>query len=130
MRDTRGLFHRTTLVANDRVLTRGTTTVHINAGPRYIPNATPARLTTVAPHAFPQRAILPRAGAAMYARPWIRAAAAGRAPAGGDLQPPAAIGGGHVAGRDFPMRGSAAQTPRIYNPPRPVAPNGTRERRI
>ena len=42
MRDTRGMFHRTTNVANDRVLTRGNATVHINAGPRYIPNAMPA----------------------------------------------------------------------------------------
>ncbi len=41
MRDTKGMFRRTTNVANDRVLTRGQATVHINAGPRYIPNAMP-----------------------------------------------------------------------------------------
>jgi hypothetical protein len=71
------MFHRTTNIANDRVLTRGATTVHINAGPRYIPNATPTRLRAVAPQAFPQRAILPRPGANMSARPWIRAASTG-----------------------------------------------------
>jgi hypothetical protein len=81
-RDTRGMFHRTTMVTNDRVLTRGPTTVHINAGPRHIPGALPARLNTVAPHAFPQRAILPHRGVTMSARPWIRAAATGGTPAG------------------------------------------------
>ena len=68
-RDARGMFHRTTLVTNDRVLTRGGTTVHINAGPRHVNSAVPVRLTAVAPQAFPQRAILPHRGATMSARP-------------------------------------------------------------
>ena len=42
MRDMKGMFRRTTNVANDRVLWRGKASVHINAGPRYIPNATRA----------------------------------------------------------------------------------------
>src|SRR5436190_7223778 len=80
-RDERGMFHRTTLVTNDRVLTRGGATVHINAGPRHVNSAVPVRLTAVAPQAFPQRAILPRQGATMSARPWIRAATGGGGPA-------------------------------------------------
>ena len=44
---------------------------------RVHPGATVARLKTVAPHTLPQRAILPRPGASMSARPWIRAAAGG-----------------------------------------------------
>ena len=146
MRDTKGMFHRTTNVANDRVLTRGATTVHINAGPRYIPNATPARLKAVAPHAFPQRAILPRPGANMSARPWIRAASTaimpatrsapiggrgpigggtpigGAAPIGGDAR----MGAGHAYDRNFPGHASSSppsSPPRIYNPPRPLGPS-------
>jgi len=125
MRDTKGLFRRTTNVANDRVLTRGNASVHINAGPRYIPNATPARLKAVAPHAFPQRAILPRPGANMSARPWIRAARGAVAP-GHDSFPIAGTGAGggaapHALGRKAPGPGRAPTTPssplHTYNPP-------------
>jgi hypothetical protein len=108
------------------VLTRGNTTVHINAGPTYIPRATPAKLTTVAPRAFPQRAIYPHAGASMSDRPWIRAAGAGEAPAAGGLG--AGRGVAPVAGRGFSTRVSPARAsnstsppPRIYNPPRTFA---------
>src|SRR4029078_9457611 len=47
-RDTSGMFRRTTLVTNDRVLTRGATTVHINAGTRHVNTAMPVRLASVA----------------------------------------------------------------------------------
>ncbi len=147
------MFHRTTNVANDRVLTRGATTVHINAGPRYIPNATPSRLKAVAPHAFPQRAILPRPGANMSARPWIRAASTGIMPAtrGAPMGAGASIGGhapmgggaslgggapsgggarmgaGHASGRNFPGHASSAPPSAppspIYNPPRAFPPS-------
>ena len=122
-RDTRGMFHRTTMVTNDRVLTRGPTTVHINAGPRHIPGALPARLNTVAPHAFPQRAILPHRGATMSERPWIRAAATGGTPAGngGGRGIGAPVGAGNGRTWHAPPPSSAPAT-RIYNPPRPVAP--------
>ena len=137
MRDTRGMFHRTTLVTNDRVLTRGNTTVHINAGPRHVNSTLPARLTSVAPQAFPQRAILPQRGATMSARPWIRAATAGGAPASGGGGPAPAVGAAHTFGRAPmpinagrapariapPSPSSAYAAPRIYNPPRPVAPS-------
>ena len=127
MNEMRGLFRRTTIVANDRVLTRGNTTVHINAGPTYIPRATPARLQTVAPRAFPQRAIYPHPGATMSDRPWIRAAGVGEDGliAGGAS---AHRGVGPVASRGFSTRVSnstsrtiASPPPRIYNPPRTFA---------
>jgi translation initiation factor IF-2 len=135
MRDMRDMFRRTANVANDRVLTRGNASVHINAGPRYVPGATVARLNTIAPHTFPQRAILPRPGANMSARPWIRAATGGGAPAGGGAATAtggarigggAAMGGGHTFGRSFPGHPSAAPAsgPHVYNPPRPTAPTG------
>jgi hypothetical protein len=120
MQEMRGLFRRTNIVANDRVLTRGNTMVHINAGPKYIPHATPVRLNTVAPQAFPQRAILPRPGTGMSQRPWIRAA--------DNAVPSPGAGGqgagrvvGHVAGRGFPTRISSSPPPQIYNPPRAFA---------
>jgi len=124
MRDMKGMFRRTTNVANDRVLWRGRASVHINAGPRYIPNAIPARLKAVAPHAFPQRAILPRPGANMSARPWIRAARGATAPGhGGFAIGGAGAGGGaapRVLGRNTPGPGRAPTPPsphHIYSPP-------------
>jgi hypothetical protein len=140
-RDTRGMFHRTTLVTNDRVLTRGGTMVHINAGPRHVNSAVPVRLTAVAPQAFPQRAILPQRGATMSARPWIRAATGGGSPgnSGGANRPPGAgalvdPSAGRAAGRTpafgrAPARIAPASpyssyaSPHVYNPPRPVAPS-------
>jgi hypothetical protein len=114
------MFRRTTTVANDRVLTRGNATVHINAGPRYIPNATPTRLKTLAPHTFPQRTILPRPGAKMGARPWIRAARAAATPdrGAGPLGGGAAGGGGRVSGGAFAGHGAARPSlpPHVYNP--------------
>jgi hypothetical protein len=129
MREMRGMFHRTTLVANDRVLTRGAATVHINAGPRYVPNATPQRLMAVAPQAFPQRRILPQRGVNMADRPWIRAASigGGAVPAAGGAGLRGGAGGGGLgAGRPVehgpPGRApSASPAPRIYNPPRAFA---------
>jgi hypothetical protein len=143
IRDMKGMFRRTSNVANDRVLTRGNASVHINAGPRYIPGATVARLKTVAPQTFPQRAILPRTGANMSARPWIRAATGGGGAApsrgGGSVATGGArigggpgmgggpsMGSGHAFGRSFPGHPSAAPAsgPHIYNPPRPTAAAG------
>ena len=49
-----GLFARTTVVANDRLLTRGSYTVHVNAGPVRGATMAPVRLATVAPRALPQ----------------------------------------------------------------------------
>jgi hypothetical protein len=137
-RDTRGMFHRTTLVTNDRVLTRGGTTVHINAGPRHVTAAAPVKLASVAPQAFPQRAIYPRQGVSMSSRPWIRAASTDESPIGnarasrGAAPNMGGTGAGHLFGR-VPARTapSAAHAPsasyapplRLYNPPRPVAPS-------
>jgi hypothetical protein len=125
MRDMPGMFHRTTLVTNDRVLTRGQTTVHINAGPRFVPNATPHKLMAVAPQAFPQRAVLPQRGVNMADRPWIRAASSGPVPAtaGAGIRGGAGFGAGHGPGMRTPARAPAAATPqpRIYNPPRTFA---------
>jgi hypothetical protein len=139
--DARGMFRRTTLVTNDRVLNHRGTTVHINAGPRHVTNAVPVRLTAVAPQAFPQRAILPHRGATMSARPWIRAATGGGGPANnGGAGRPAGAGGlvdpspGRAAGRTPalgrtpariapPTPYSSYASPHLYNPPRPVAPS-------
>ncbi|HVT71446.1 MAG TPA: DUF6600 domain-containing protein, partial [Trebonia sp.] len=70
-----GLFARTTVVSNDRLLSHGRWNVHVNAGPsRGIPNrAVP--LSTVAPRVFPHVAIYPHAGMALSERPWTRMAA-------------------------------------------------------
>jgi len=111
-------------VTNDRVLTRGFTTVHINAGPRYVPGAAPRKLMAVAPQAFPQRAILPQRGVNMAERPWIRAASGDvvrPAGAGGEIRGRAGIGVGQTLGRGAPARVSAPTPPRIYNPPRAFA---------
>jgi len=125
-RDMRGMFHRTTLVANDRVLARGGATVHINAGPRYVPNAAPARLMAVAPQAFPQRRILPQRGVNIGERPWIRAATGGGMAAAAAGGGPAVRGGAgfgvRTLGRATPAHAAApTPPPRIYNPPRAFA---------
>src|SRR4029077_10313307 len=55
-----GLFGRTTVVANDRLLTKGPYTVHVNAGPVRGATTAPVRLATIAPRALPPAAIPPR----------------------------------------------------------------------
>jgi hypothetical protein len=70
------LFARTTVVANDRLLTRGQWTVHVNAGPTRGMNAVPVRMATAAPHALPRVAVYPHAGVPLSARPWTQAGVA------------------------------------------------------
>jgi uncharacterized protein DUF6600 len=65
------LFARTSVVANDRLLTRGSWAVHVNAGPTR-GYAAPVRLAGVAPHALPRVTVYPRQGIAIAARPWAR----------------------------------------------------------
>jgi hypothetical protein len=69
-----GIFNRTSVVATDRLLSRGPYTVHVNAGPVRIATMAPSRLATVAPRALPRLAILPRPGTSVGSRPWIRPA--------------------------------------------------------
>ena len=57
-----GVFRRTTVVANDRLLTHGNYAVHVNAGPVRLGPVPPVRLATVAPRALPRATILPRPG--------------------------------------------------------------------
>jgi hypothetical protein len=71
-----GLFARTSVVASDRLLTRGPYTVHVNAGPVHGAGGTPVRLAAVAPHALPRLAIYPRTGTSVGERPWIQAMSA------------------------------------------------------
>ena len=71
-----GLFGRTSVVANDRLLTRGLYAVHVNAGPVHGTAATPVRLASVAPHALPRVAIYPRTGVSIGERPWVQAMSA------------------------------------------------------
>ena len=55
------IFGRTSVLASNRVVSRGTWRTRINAGPVHVVRATPVRLTIVSPHAGPRYAIAPRA---------------------------------------------------------------------
>jgi len=97
------LFAHTTVVANDRLLTRGQWNVHVNAGPTRGMSATPVHLSTAAPRALPHVAIYPHAGVALSARPWTnarvgnqRSTGQGWSGSGSALHPLGAYGqGGH-----------------------------------
>jgi hypothetical protein len=71
------MFARTTVVANDRLLSHGQWTVHVNAGPTRGVVGTPVRLATAAPHVLPHVAVYPHAGVSLNARPWTQAGAGG-----------------------------------------------------
>ncbi len=66
------LFAHTTVVSSDRLLTHGGYRVHINAGPVRAAYAPEVPLSRVAPSALPRRAVYPRPGMPVYARPWVR----------------------------------------------------------
>ncbi len=66
------MFARTTVVSNDRLLTRGRWSVHVNAGPTRGIAATPVSLSRVAPNALPRVAVYPHPGVSLSARPWTR----------------------------------------------------------
>jgi hypothetical protein len=68
-----GVFARTTVVSNDRLLTRGNWSVHVNAGPTRGIVARPVSLSRVAPAALPRVAVYPHPGISLNARPWTRA---------------------------------------------------------
>jgi hypothetical protein len=70
------MFARTTVVSNDRLLTRGRWSVHVNAGPTRGITANPVSLSRVAPSALPRVAVYPHPGLSLNERPWTRAAAA------------------------------------------------------
>ena len=67
-----GVFARTTVVSNDRLLTRGNWSVHVNAGPTRGIAARPVSLSRVAPAALPRVAVYPHPGVSLNARPWTR----------------------------------------------------------
>ena len=67
-----GMFARTTVVSNDRLLTRGSWSVHVNAGPTRGITARPVSLSRVAPSALPRVAVYPHPGVSLNARPWTR----------------------------------------------------------
>ena len=67
-----GMFARTTVVSNDRLLTRGSWSVHVNAGPTRGITARPVTLSRVAPSALPRVAVYPHPGVSLSARPWTR----------------------------------------------------------
>jgi len=67
-----GMFARTTVVSNDRLLTRGSWSVHVNAGPTRGITARPVSLSRVAPGALPRVAVYPHPGLSLNARPWTR----------------------------------------------------------
>jgi hypothetical protein len=71
------MFARTTVVANDRLLTRGQWAVHVNAGPTSGIRATPVRLSNAAPHVLPHVAVYPHPGVSLNARPWMQTGGAG-----------------------------------------------------
>ena len=66
------MFARTTVVSNDRLLTRGSWSVHVNAGPTRGIIARPVSLSRVAPSALPRVAVYPHPGVSLSARPWTR----------------------------------------------------------
>jgi uncharacterized membrane protein YgcG len=66
------MFAHTTVVANDRLLTHGQWTVHVNAGPTRGILAAPVRLSSAAPHVLPHVAVYPHAGVSLSARPWTQ----------------------------------------------------------
>jgi hypothetical protein len=65
-----GMFARTTVVSNDRLLTRGNWSVHVNAGPTRGIVARPVSLSRAAPSALPRVAVYPHPGVSLSARPW------------------------------------------------------------
>ena len=65
-----GMFARTTVVSNDRLLTRGNWSVHVNAGPTGGITARPVSLSRAAPGALPRVAVYPHPGLSLSARPW------------------------------------------------------------
>ena len=67
-----GMFARTTVVSNDRLLTRGNWSVHVNAGPTRGITARPVSLSRAAPSALPRVAVYPHPGLSLSARPWTR----------------------------------------------------------
>jgi hypothetical protein len=67
-----GMFARTTVVSNDRLLTRGSWSVHVNAGPTRGITARPVSLSTAAPSALPRVSVYPHPGVSLSARPWTR----------------------------------------------------------
>jgi hypothetical protein len=67
-----GVFAHTTVVSNDRLLTRGSWSVHVNAGPTRGIVARPVSLSRVAPGVLPRVAVYPHPGVSLNARPWMR----------------------------------------------------------
>jgi hypothetical protein len=134
-----GVFARTTVVSNDRLLTRGNWSVHVNAGPTRGIAARPVPLSRVAPASLPRVAVYPHPGVSMNARPWTHTPEArgddlthgwhagapaapprtvGRAPAYGsspaaraEVHPPS----GSWSQRPAPVYGSAGGYGRPYN---------------
>jgi hypothetical protein len=70
------MFARTTVVSTDRLLTHGSWTVHVNAGPTRGVAGSPVQLSRAAPGVLPRVAVYPHAGVSLNERPWTRAAAA------------------------------------------------------
>jgi hypothetical protein len=119
-----GMFARTSVVANDRVLTRGSMTVRVNAGPMRGITAQPVRLASAVPHVLPQRAVLPHPGQPVSARPWTRLAAvdAGDARAMARAHAPAyqpQTSASAYRAQPGPMAAAGGYQPPAY---RPVAP--------
>ena len=111
-----GVFARTTVVSNDRLLTRGNWSVHVNAGPTRGITARPVSLSRVAPAALPRVAVYPHPGVSMNARPWTRtpevrgpALSQGWHPGGAAQQP-------HTVGRAPAYSSSQAARAEIHAP--------------
>jgi hypothetical protein len=103
------IFGRMAVVSNARALPIPGARVRVNAGPTIVgmPPAggavagAPTRLASVAPHTLPQRVIQAHPGTPAAARPWVRAAAAGR----------------FVDGSDGGRRGSVEARPAAFGEP-------------
>ena len=119
-----GMFARTTVVSNDRLLTHGRWSVHVNAGPTRGTGASPVSLSRVAPNVMPRVAVYPRAGLAVSERPWARAEASRSDPltqgwhAGTPVSPTRTVG-------RAPAYGAGVRAPATGWSPRPAQVYGS-----
>ena len=131
-----GMFARTTVVSNDRLLTRGNWSVHVNAGPTRGITARPVSLSRAAPSALPRVAVYPHPGVSLNAPPWTRtpeargrrsdagvarghagrAAAHRRARARVRLEPDGACGGPRAVGQLVAAAGAGLRERRRLRP--------------
>jgi hypothetical protein len=119
-----GMFARTTVVSNDRLLTHGRWSVHVNAGPTRGIAARPVSLSRVAPNVMPRVAVYPRAGMTLSERPWMRAEAARSDPLTQGWHAGTPVSPTHTVGR-APAYGAGVRAAATGWSPRPAQTYGS-----